>query len=250
VVRFAWSELSAVEPAQPSIASAAYPELPAGENPPRQPERARNPDPSTAAPATAARNPSTAAAPTAAATTPQPRTPTADAFAPSQPRAVSPERVAFAASARLRWFIDYASVGFGGDAGSDFGALRLRAEAVLSSRSDALGSAALGSAALCAGYRVLDARLGSFSLAGYPAVAFGITWMRGSTAVANVTVDPATGFYGDVRFLLESRMNTGGPSPTLSAEVGRAAGFVARAGDRVIAASGGFFIGASAGGRY
>src|SRR5262249_41686991 len=78
--------------------------------------------------------------------------------------------------------------------------------------------------------------------------AAGATWISGSASAANVTVTPATGFYGDLRFLLESRLNTRSLSPTLAAEVGRASGFVARSDGRVIGATGGFFIGASAGG--
>ena len=159
-------------------------------------------------------------------------------------------KLALTANARLRWFVDYASLSVGGDAGPDFGALRVRAELLVSSSRDTLGTASLGSAALCVGYRVFAEQLGSFSIAGYPLASAGATWMRGSPATAGVRSDPTTSLYGDVRFLLESRLDTSPLSPSLAAEVGRASGLVARAGDRTVGATGGFFIGASAGASY
>jgi hypothetical protein len=156
---------------------------------------------------------------------------------------------AFAASARVRWFVDYASVNWGGELGPDFGAFRVRAEALVSAKQDALGSANLGSAALCLGYRVLDVPLGAFALSGYPLASAGVTWLRGSPA-PGVRLDPTTGFYGDLRFLLEARLRTAGLGPSLAFEVGRASGLVARAADRTLGATGGFFLGASAGARY
>jgi len=154
------------------------------------------------------------------------------------------------ANARLRWFVDYASVAVGADAGADFSALRLRAELLFSSKDDALGSASLGSGALCVGYRVFESKLGPLSIAGYPMLSAGATWMRGTSSHADVRVEPATGFYADARLLGEARLTDSALSPTFAAEFGRATGFVARSADRVLGATGGFFVGASAGGRY
>jgi len=158
--------------------------------------------------------------------------------------------VTLALAARLRWFIDYQSVLLGGDLGADFRALRLRAEVLASSASDALGSASLGSAALCVGYRVFDWRLGAMNLAAYPMASAGITWLRGDSAQPSTRVEPATGFYGDVRVVLEASLPRWALAPTLSADVGRASGFVARSGDHTLGATGGFFAGASLGARY
>jgi len=168
------------------------------------------------------------------------------------PRVAGPRAAAvtLAASARLRWFVDYQSVLLGGDLGVDYRVLRLRAEVLATSASDALGSASLGSAALCVGYRLLDWRLAPLTLAAYPMASAGVTWLRGSSAQPSTRVDPASGFYGDVRLLLEASLPQWVLAPTLSAEVGRASGFVARAGDRTLGATGGFFLGASAGARY
>ncbi|MET0790272.1 MAG: hypothetical protein ABW061_02010 [Polyangiaceae bacterium] len=179
----------------------------------------------------------------------QPLLPTSEAT----PSAPSPPRTsawAVAADARLRWFVDYASVAVGASAGADFGALRLRAEGLVTSRDDALGSASLGSGAGCVGYRVLQRELGPFTIAGYPMLAVGLTWMRGDSARPAVRVQPVTGFYGDLRLLGELHLRSSALSPTLSAELGRATGFVARSADRVLGASGGFFVGASLGARY
>ena len=163
------------------------------------------------------------------------------------PRAAA---VTLAMGARLRWFVDYQSVLLGGDLGADFRALRLRAEVLVSSASDALGSASLGSAALCVGYRLFDWRLGPIQLAGYPMASAGLTWLRGSSAQPTTQVDPATGFYGDVRMTLEASLPRSVLAPALAMDVGRASGFVARAGDRTLGATGGVFLGASAGARY
>jgi hypothetical protein len=159
-------------------------------------------------------------------------------------------QLAFAASARVRWFVDYASVSFGAELGPDFGPFRVRAELLMTSTQDVLGSASLGSAALGMGYRVLDAELGPFAISGYPFASAGATWLRGTPAKATVQSDPTTGVYGNLRFLLEAQLRAAKLSPTLAGEVGRAWGLVARSDDRVLGASGGFFIGASVGGRY
>jgi len=161
-----------------------------------------------------------------------------------------PRKLALAGNARVRWFTDYASLDVGGDVGTDLGALRLRAEGLVTSSQDALGTASLGSAALCIGYRVFAKQLGPFAIAGYPLVSAGVTWMRGSPATPSVRIDPLTGPYADLRFVLESRLVASALSPSLAAEVGRASGLVARAGDRTLGATGGFFLGASAGARY
>ena len=158
--------------------------------------------------------------------------------------------VALALALQSRWFVDYSSMSFGGDLGADLGSLRLRAETLFASQQDFLGSASLGSAALTLGYRVLDVRIGAVSIAGYPVVAAGVTWLRGEARAANVRVQPATGFYGDLRFLLEAKLDAPKLTPSIAFEVGRATGFVARAGDHDLGASGGFFLGASAGARY
>ena len=161
-------------------------------------------------------------------------------------------RTAFtlAAALRLRWFVSYQSVLLGGDLGTDYRALRFRAEALVTSTSDALGSASLGSAALSVGYRLFDWRLGALNLAVYPMASLGLTWLRGSSVQPSTRVEPATGFYGDARVTLETSVPQWTFGPTLSAEIGRASGFVARAGERTLGATGGFFFGASAGVRY
>jgi hypothetical protein len=240
-VRSDWPELNAPEPTTGGNASAAYPDA--------------HPDADSAANDTTNSAKHTPAAPpgpnSGAALEPAQSAARVDAGA----RAATPgdlERApafAFAASARMRWFVDYASVNWGGELGPDFGALRVRAEALVSSKRDALGSANLGSAALCVGYRVLDVPLGAFALSGYPLASAGVTWLRGSPA-ARVRLDPTTGFYGDLRFLLEAHLRAAGLGPNLALEVGRASGLVARAADRTLGATGGFFLGASAGARY
>jgi len=134
--------------------------------------------------------------------------------APSPPLPSSPHRSpvqqrrswSLSASARLRWFIDYASVSWGGDAGVDVGRWRLRAGALLCSPEDALGAASLGSAAAGVGYRVLDQQLGPFQLVSYPMVALGATWMRGSATEPGVSVSPVTGPYVDFKLLVETRL--------------------------------------------
>lgn len=168
----------------------------------------------------------------------------------SDPLAPRRAKFALATNARLRWFVDYSSVNWGADVGSDVGALRLRAEALFSSATDRLGSASMGSAALSFGYRVLTAKVGSISISGYPLLSAGVTWMRGSPARQSILTNPMTSAYGDLRFLLESRLDLSPFSPSLAAEVGRASGLVARAGDRVLGATGGFFVGLSAGANY
>jgi hypothetical protein len=155
-----------------------------------------------------------------------------------------------AAGAEVRWFVDYGSAAFGAAAGTDHRAWRLRAEALFSSSQDTLGSAAVGSAAACVGYRLLDESIGPFSISSHPTVAAGVTWMRGTTTNVDVRVTPATGLYADVRLVTEARLTGVAPSPTLAAQVGRSTGFVARSGGRALGASGGFFIGMSLGARY
>ena len=233
MVRSDWPELSADQP------SAAFSDAPDAAEAKR--ERA---EPAAARPGAV---PPTPAAPAANGTRAEDTRP----HNPPQSRATARDRRwAVSANARLRWFVDYASAAVGGDVGPDFGALRVRAELLLSSKSDALGSASLGSSALCVGYRVLESKLGPLSIAVYPTLSAGLTWMRGTSPSADVRVEPATGFYGDVRLLGEARLTDSALSPTLAAEIGRATGFVARSADRVLGASGGFFLGASAGGRY
>lgn len=239
-VRSDWPELNAPEPTSGN-ASAAYPDAhPAADNggsavidgQKRAPDTTTHPN-------------------TGAALEPIPLTARVDtgAHSATQGDLERAHAFAFAASTRMRWFVDYASVNWGGELGPDFGAFRVRAEALVSAKQDALGSANLGSAALCVGYRVLDVPLGAFTLSGYPLASAGVTWLRGSPA-AGVRLDPATGFYGDLRFLLEVRLRATGLGPSLALEVGRASGLVARAADRTLGATGGFFLGASAGARY
>ncbi|HKO48524.1 MAG TPA: hypothetical protein VJV79_12420 [Polyangiaceae bacterium] len=170
--------------------------------------------------------------------------------APASEVAGPPAIVTLALSTRLRWFVDYQSVLLGGDLGADFRAMSLRAEVLVSSASDALGSASLGRAALCVGYRLFDWRVGALRLTGYPMASAGLTWLRGSSVQPTTRVEPATGFYADVRVALETSLPHWVLSPTLSMDVGRASGFVARAGDRTLGATGGFFFGATAGARY
>jgi len=158
--------------------------------------------------------------------------------------------ITLAADARLRWFVDYRTVLLGGDLGADFRALRLRAEVLFGSASDALGSASFGSAALGVGYRLFIWRLEPIDLAVVPMANAGLTWLRGSSTEPSTRVEPATGFYGDVRLMLEASLPHWLLAPTLSAEFGRASGFAARAGDRTLGATGGFFFGAGAGVRY
>jgi hypothetical protein len=235
IVRSDWPELSE------GAASAAYPD--AANDPEKKPPSV---DAAAGTPPTAP--PVRVALPANAAQAQEPTAP-----GPAQSRAGSGVRVprgALSANARLRWFVDYASVALGGDAGGDFGALRLRAELLVSSKEDALGSASLGSGALCVGYRMFESKLGPLSIAGYPVLSAGLTWMRGTSPHTEVRVEPATGLYADARLLAEARLTQSTLSPTFAAEIGRATGFVARSADRVLGATGGFFIGASAGGRY
>jgi len=252
LVRSSWPGLSAAQSTPAADAFESHATAPsAGE---------RKPPPSataaTAATAAAPATPTTSKAPTPPATS-KVTIPAAVVPPPSIDQAPTPHgagprlaAVRLAAGARLRWFVDYQSVLLGGDLGTDFRALRLRAEVLVGSAGDALGSASLGSAALCVGYRVFDWRLGALNLAAYPMASAGLTWLRGSSAQPSTRVEPATGFYGDVRLMLEASLPHWTLAPTLSSEVGRASGFVARAGDRTLGATGGFFWGASLGARY
>ncbi len=197
--------------------------------------------------------PGPAPAPPVAPPPPAPLTAPAPAASPAHESA--PERrphssVAVALALQTRWFVDYSSVSFGGNLGADLGSFRVRAEGLFGSQQDTSGSAAIGSAALTLGYRVLDTRVGAISIAGYPVVAAGVTWLRGEANASNVRVAPITGFYGDLRFLLEAKLVAPKLTPSIALELGRATGFVARADDRDVGASGGFFLGASIGGRY
>ena len=235
LVRSDWPELNDDLPQ--TEARAAYADAP-------HPEET-TPKPAQAAPV-APVAPAPALAPSASVASPMPAR---DAGVPRRaPR--SEARWALAANARLRWFVDYASFAVGGDLGPDWGPFRLRAELVMTSAEDALGSATLGSGALCFGYRVFEHKLGPLSVSGYPLASAGVTWLRGTSASSAVQSAPATGFYGDLRLAAEARWTDAALSPTLAAEFGRATGFVARASDRVLGATGGFFVGASAGGRY
>lgn len=184
----------------------------------------------------------------------QPAVAAHDAAEPAANRDRSPSasrrRWQVAADARLRWFPDYASVSWGAAAGADFSAWRVRAEGLLAAPKDALGSASVGSAAACVGYRLLDQRLGAVEVALYPQLAAGVTWLRGSAAQTEVKVSPATGFYGDARLVTEARFETAAVSPTLALELGRGTGYVARSAGRAVGATGGFFIGANAGATY
>jgi len=240
LVRSDWPELNAPEPTPSTNASAAYPDAHPAD---------------TAANGAADRTKPTPVAPTRASAGEALEASASSSRVEAGARSANrrdPETahaVAFGASARARWFVDYASVSWGGELGPDFGELRLRAEALVSAKKDALGSANLGSAALCLGYRVLDVRAGAFAFSGYPLASAGATWLRGSPA-PGVRLDPTTGFYGDLRFLLEARLRAAALGPTLALEVGRASGLVARAADRTLGATGGFFFGASAGARY
>ncbi len=154
------------------------------------------------------------------------------------------------ADAQLRWFFTSPAASFGASGGVGLGAFRLRAEGLWLTSHDSRGDASLGIAALCLGLRVIDTKLGPVSIAAYPTVAAGLSWVGGTAARASVSVNEAKAFYGDVRLSLESRLHRIALSPGITAEVGRASGFEARAGQHVVAASGGFFVGAAAGGRY
>lgn len=241
LVRSDWPELNAPEPSTSTNASAAYPDAhPATDSAANNAANGTKRAPVTPTRANAGAAPESNASASRG-----------DAGAGSATRS-DPERahtLAFAASARMRWFVDYASVSWGGELGPDFGPFRVRGEALVSAKQDALGSANLGSAALCLGYRVLDVRVGAFALSGFPLASAGVTWLRGSPA-PGVHLDPSTGFYGDLRFLLEARLRAARLGPTLALEVGRASGLVARGADRTLGATGGFFLGASAGFRY
>ncbi|HET7543252.1 MAG TPA: hypothetical protein VFK05_25435 [Polyangiaceae bacterium] len=211
----------------------AQPEKPA----PNQPPKEKKPPPAPSATET-----------TASERELVPRVDEAAALRPASPRHT--RAFSFAASAHLRWFIDYRSLLFGGELGADFRAFRLRTELLVASTNDELGAATWGSAALCLGYRVLDAQLGPVELAAYPMAALGLTWLRGDSSSASTRVDPATGFYGDLRVLLEAQLSRWPLAPALSLELGRATGFEARAANRILGSTGGFFFGTSVGARY
>jgi len=179
--------------------------------------------------------------------------PVLQAEPPRHARAAAPSKHrawAVSAAAELRWFVDYGSASFGGGLGADVGRWRLRTEALFSSAHDSLGTASLGSGAACVGYRLFEKRFGPVMFSNYPAVAAGITWMRGTQADAGVRVTPATGLYADLRLVAEARLVSSWLSPTLAAALGRATGFVARSDGRAVGATGGFFFGASAGASY
>jgi len=235
LVRSDWLRLSELEPS-----TAQFPPQAASVGA-TSPAPSSTAAPATAAPSAAAASPSIA--PAAIASAPAKKPPIARTNLP-------PPRWALAADARLRWFIDYASVGFGGSAGADRDRWRLRAEGLFSSSSDALGSALLGSAAACVGYRALESKLGPFAIAAYPMAAGGLTWLRGSSRNASTRIAPTTGFYADLRLVTEARLSGAAFSPTLALELGRATGYVARSEGKVLGATGGFFIGANMGGRY
>jgi hypothetical protein len=97
---------------------------------------------------------------------------------------------------------------------------------------------------------LLEQPLGALQIALYPQLAAGATWMRGSTEQSDVRVAPATGFYADARLVTQASFRRATLSPVLSLELGRATGYVARSAGRAVGATGGFFVGASAGASY
>ena len=239
LVRSDLSELTSTEPSRADYPSEAGNATTAPAKPAASTRQQPSPQPTAAA--------DKPEAPPAAPLQPQLASPAADRDrSPRVPR----RSWTISADARLRWFLDYGSLSWGGAAGADLGAWRLRAEALLSAPHDSLGSASLGSAAAVVGYRVLDQRLGALQLSLFPQVAAGATWMRGATSEPDVHVSPATGIYADARLVAEARLETAALAPTLALELGRATGYVARSSGRALGATGGFFIGASAGGAY
>jgi hypothetical protein len=145
--------------------------------------------------------------------------------------------------------VDQSSTLFGGELGMDRRALRLRAEALLGQGSDPFGTAHAGSVALAVSYRIAIARFDAFTVDAYPGASGGVTWLRGAAASPAIHVAPATGFYGDFRLGLEAAL-AGRFAPTLGLDIGRSTGFAARAGSRVLTATGGFFLGAGLGAKY
>ncbi len=238
LVRSDWPALSGDSPS--SEARAAYADAP--------PSAMSAPKP--APPAPTAATPPPAPALTSAPPSPSARSVPPPDIGVRRPNSARASGWAVSANAHLRWFVDYGSFAAGADAGPDWGPFRLRAELLLTRTDDVLGSATVGSGALCFGYQLFERQLGPITVAGYPLASAGITWLRGTSASSAVQSAPATGFYGDLRAVAEARWSDARLSPVISAEVGRATGFVARASDRVLGATGGFFVGASAGGRY
>jgi len=178
------------------------------------------------------------------------RPPSADEMrAPAHSTPESRRRHATAA-AQTRWLLLQNTALFGGALGGDFDALRARAVLLFGSRASALGTATFGEASLSLGYRVLRAHAGGMSFSVYPCAALGATWLGGSSTSALVRISPTASWYGDVHVELSAELAPSAFSPTISAEIGQASGLIARSGNTPIAATGGLFVGAVAGGRY
>ena len=253
VVRLQWQELdphvgaasSSSEAVVPGAAARGQAHQSAFDDPPEPPTVAANTSPPAAVPPKPATQPG--APVVAAPARPALAAPGAD----TRPSSAAAARAwSFHAAAHARWFADYQSASFGGHLGVDRGAFRAELAALFSAPSDVLGQASLGIAAASVGYRVFDVPLGPVQFAGYPLAAAGVTWARATPSGQSVVVQPTTAFYGDVRFVVDARVRASSLTPTLSLEVGRATGLAVHAADRTVGATGGFFLGASAGARY
>ena len=230
-------------------------------------------DPDPAGPALAAAQPPPAAAFAAVPATDtaqKPPAPVVHAARPSTPKpptrdgslAKSPElHPAFSerhapaawrwgAAAAGRWYVDYGNLSWGVNLGVTRQAWTVHAEFLTSSASDVLGRATLGSSALGVGYRVADSVLGPIRFSAYPQLSAGVTWIQATPRSTAVVVTSKSGFYGDARFVLEVRLREPRLSPVLELELGRATGFAARAAERVVGATGGFYLGSSIGLEY
>ena len=255
VVRLQWQELESADAGPGSASSEGA--MPAAASFEQPHQSAFDDAPESPAAATQASSMATLASKAAA----QPRAPIAAASAPpasAVPGSDTPPAArdaalrawAFRAGARARWFTDYQSASFGGHVGVDRRALRAELEALFSAPSDVLGQASLGIAAASVGYRVFDVPLGPLQFAGYPMASAGATWARATPRGQGVVAQPTTAFYGDLRLVVDARVRAPSLTPTLSLEVGRATGLALHAADRNLGATGGFFLGASAGARY
>jgi len=255
VVRLQWQELEQLEvgpgsaPAaavMPPAAPAEQPHESAFDDAPESPSATSNTSPTAALAAEATAQPRAPIVPVSA----RPALAAPGADTPPSSGDAAPRAWAFRAGARARWFTDYQSASFGGHVGVDRSAFRAELETLLSAPSDVLGQASLGIAAASVGYRVFDVPVGPLQLAGYPAASAGATWARATPRGPGVVAQPTAAFYGDLRLVVDARVRAPSLTPTLALEVGRATGLAVHAADRTLGATGGFFLGASAGAQY
>jgi hypothetical protein len=167
------------------------------------------------------------------------------ALEPRATRSVTP--LELTASGQVRWFASYDSWLWGGNVGLCSGRFCARAEGLALVRRNHLGTASVAIVSAGGGVRLLHGEASRFQWALGLAATLGTTWATGHADRAGVSVIDKSSFYADARLLAEGAVRLGSTRILGSLEAGRAAGMVSFAGDEIAGATGGWFLGASAG---